>query len=554
MSSNPRTLGLLALILASQLPAATAQQGSPQQQRARQHREMLAAKGIRISRAEPVETDAVEVRRDVVYATYGDRQLHADLFLPRDRPTQTAAVVVVHGGGWLKGDKESFHAMAQALALCGYVTATIEYRLGGEARFPAAVHDCNAAVRWLRAHATELRVDPNRIAAVGGSAGGHLVGLMATAPDIPQLQGDGGNPNQSSRIQAAVVMAGPMQMTTGSVADRSRQAPEGSNANQWIGKTIDEAPELYALAAPFQHLSRSTPPILFLAGELDQPQRNLPTRNRLRELGVPTAVRTYRYGRHACWNLHPWFRPMINDIDVFLRQVLGDPGGPYVPIALDQSRRVLAGPDQVTVAPGEDGSYELPRLNNPIGQVQAEGSEAANKLVPGVTTWELRVPPAAVGKAVQVDTIGRPWLPIIPRIVSSDEVERITLAAHDAVTHGTLLRFEPQPHKNTVGYWANIDDWVEWHFYCEAPGTWDVHVLQGCGKGHGGSEVTIRVGDQQVPFTVEDTGHFQNFRDRQVGTLSLPKPGVYTLSIKASKKPGVAVMDVRQVRLERRRP
>ena len=111
--------------------------------------------------------------------------------------------VVVHGGGWLKGDKTKFRALAQTLAARGYVTAAIEYRLGHEAAFPAGIHDCNAAVRFLRANAQRYHLDPDRIGAVGGSAGGHLVGLMASGWEVPELQGGGGQSDQSSRLQAA---------------------------------------------------------------------------------------------------------------------------------------------------------------------------------------------------------------------------------------------------------------------------------------------------------------------------------------------------------------
>ena len=205
----------------------------------------------------------IQSRLDVTYAQYGDRAVHLDLFWPTGSDRPRPAIVVVHGGGWLKGNKSKFRPIARRLAERGYVTAAIEYRLGGEAKFPAAVHDCMAAVRWLRANHRRLKIDPQRIAAVGGSAGGHLVGLMATASHLRALQGDGGNASQSSAIQAAVVMAGPMVLDRGPVARKSRQQPEKSNANKWFGKTIDQAPQLYRLASPETHVSPRTPPVLF---------------------------------------------------------------------------------------------------------------------------------------------------------------------------------------------------------------------------------------------------------------------------------------------------
>ncbi len=261
----------------------------------------------------------LDAHLDVVYATVGDRKLLADIFVPKNKPGPLPAVVVVHGVGWLNGDKTKFRALAVALASRGYVTAAIEYRLGGEAKFPAGIQDCNASVRFLRANAEKFKVDPQRIGAVGGSAGGHLAGLMAAAPHIPELQGDGGAAKQSSRLQAAIVMAGPMEMLTGPVAERSRKQPVRSNSNQWLGKSVDEAPELYRLADAHVQFSKDAPPVLFMVGEFDKPERNQPTRDKLKSLGVWTGLKVYKNGKHGCWNQLPWFNDMVADMDAFFK-------------------------------------------------------------------------------------------------------------------------------------------------------------------------------------------------------------------------------------------
>jgi len=281
-----------------------------------------ARKSSRSSRPSTELPANVTRKLDIVYARYGTRELHLDLFSPKGNHERRPCIVVVHGGGWLKGDKSKFRALGQALAARGYVTAAVEYRLGGEARFPAGIQDCNAAVRFLRAHADRYGIDPERIGAVGGSAGGHLVGLMATAPHIKEFQGNGGSPQQSSVLQAAVVMAGPLELATGPVADRSRKFPKRSNANRWLGKTIDEAPELYRKASPITHVSRKTPPILFMAGELDHPERNAATRKKLKALGIETGIYTVKGARHGCWKRHPWFTPMVNRMDDFFSRTL----------------------------------------------------------------------------------------------------------------------------------------------------------------------------------------------------------------------------------------
>lgn len=260
---------------------------------------------------------------DVVYAQYGSRKMLADLFVPADKVKMPRpAIVVVHGGGWRAGDKTKFRALSIQLATRGYVTMAVEYRLAGEEKFPAAVHDCNAAVRYLRAHAKQYHLDPNRIGAVGGSAGGHLVGLMATASDVAELQGTGGWSSFSSKLQAAVVMAGPMEIATGAIAEQSLAKPETAYANVWLGKTIQEAPELFQLADAHLSISADDSSILFLVGEKDKPERNQPSREKLKKLGVTTELVVYPGARHGCWNQLPWFDEVVADVDRFFQTEL----------------------------------------------------------------------------------------------------------------------------------------------------------------------------------------------------------------------------------------
>ncbi len=275
--------------------------------------------------------ESVTANLDQVFATYGDRKMLADVFVPNTIIGPKPCLVVVHGGGWHNGDKTKFRALAIELAKRGYVTAAIEYRLAGEAAFPAGIHDCTAAVRFLRANAEKFEIDPSRIGAVGGSAGGHLVGLMASGGGNPALQGEGGNGDQSAQIQAAIVMAGPMEMLTGSVAERSREfakeTPQAgekpkSNSNSWLRGTVDEKPDLYRLADAHAQIDEQTCPILFMVGEQDNPARNQPSRDRLTSLGIPTGVKVYANGKHGCWNRLPWFAEMANDMDTFFQQQL----------------------------------------------------------------------------------------------------------------------------------------------------------------------------------------------------------------------------------------
>lgn len=125
----------------------------------------------------------------------------------------------------------------------------------------------------------------------------------------------------------------------------------------------------------------------------------------------------------------------------------------------------------------------------------------------------------------------------------------ITLPAKSADLHGVMVRYEPLPHKNTIGFWVRADDWISWDFRVATPGEFRIEILQGCGTGSGGSQVEFSVAGQNVVTTVEETGGFQKFVAREIGKIKIARPGDYTLSVKPKTKPGAAVMDLRQVRL-----
>ncbi|MBS0263351.1 MAG: sulfatase-like hydrolase/transferase [Planctomycetes bacterium] len=127
----------------------------------------------------------------------------------------------------------------------------------------------------------------------------------------------------------------------------------------------------------------------------------------------------------------------------------------------------------------------------------------------------------------------------------------ITLPGRTADVHGVMLRFEPLPHKNTLGFWVRPDDWASWEFQVQTPGKFQVEIVQGCGNGSGGSEVEFAVGDQKIVMTVQETGGFQNWRRREIGSLNIDRAGRHTLTVKPLKKPGVAVMDLQEVKLIR---
>ena len=142
-----------------------------------------------------LSSDDVQIERDIVYGHGGDLELHLDLARPRELDGLLPAILFMHGGGWSKGNRQAGEAGTMLLAKQGYVAATISYRLAPAACFPAQLHDCKTAVRWLRANASTYGIDADHVGAAGHSAGGHLAALLALTPNQLEFEGVGGHPN-----------------------------------------------------------------------------------------------------------------------------------------------------------------------------------------------------------------------------------------------------------------------------------------------------------------------------------------------------------------------
>ena len=189
----------------------------------------------------------------------------------------------------------------------------------------------------------------------------------------------------------------------------------------------------------------------------------------------------------------------------------------------------------------EDGRRELFNLKNDRG----EGTNLADKEPDKVR--ELAEKLDAWRKSVDAQMMSAN--PDFHPNPQDDKDGVITIRSRTAHVHGVMLRYEPLPHKDTLGYWVRQDDWASMEFEVKTPGRFDVEMLVGCGNGSGGSEVEFAIGEQKLTFTVQETGGFQNFVPKIIGTVNLEKAGRYALTVKPLKKPGVAVMDLRQVRL-----
>ena len=194
----------------------------------------------------------------------------------------------------------------------------------------------------------------------------------------------------------------------------------------------------------------------------------------------------------------------------------------------------------------------VPRFQNPVKRVflKSDTEQKELRLKPGIKSWDIVLPAKLSGPVtVVMDTVGAPRGTQEPMVFRADVNGILTLPAHGAIVHGEKLRYEPQPHKNTVGYWQNPEDWCEWKIELEGTQRYEVFILQGCGKGHGGSEVNLFAGTKRLNFKVEDTGHFQNFQRRSLGMVALDSVTCQSLKLVPVRKSKGAVMDVRRIEL-----
>jgi acetyl esterase/lipase len=231
----------------------------------------------------------VQIESDLVYGKGGTTDLKLDLAMPKDGDGPFPALVCIHGGAWRGGNRQQLGQTIEVLAGRGYVAVTVSYRLAPAATFPAQIEDCKAAVRWLRANAKKYKVDPERIGAMGYSAGAHLACLLGTTDKDDGLEGSGGNPEQSSRVQAVVSFFGPTDLVN---KDWS-EAMEKDVLAPLLGAPYADKPELYKRVSPIVYVTKDDPPFLFFHGTEDKlvgirHSRKLAAK--LRDVGVSAKV------------------------------------------------------------------------------------------------------------------------------------------------------------------------------------------------------------------------------------------------------------------------
>jgi acetyl esterase/lipase len=251
-----------------------------------------------LAQAAPHVPENVIWQPGIEYSNPDEQHLQLNLARPKTGDGPFPAVLCIHGGGFRAGTRDGYDGLCIQLAKRGYVAATITYRLSPNYKFPAAVHDTKAAVRWLRANAATYKINPEKIGVTGGSAGGHLAQFLAVTAHVPEFEGTGGNPEQSSSVACVVNFFGPSDFTKsyGKSVDAAVVLP------MWLGGNLDTARELHIRASPLYWVTPDAAPTLCVHGTLDNYvayEQAVWIVDRLKAAGVEASLLTLKGAGHG---------------------------------------------------------------------------------------------------------------------------------------------------------------------------------------------------------------------------------------------------------------
>ncbi|WP_170126327.1 alpha/beta hydrolase [Arenibacter echinorum] len=203
--------------------------------------------------------ETIQEYKDLVYKTIDSTSLKLDIYQHKAIKKDAPLIIFIHGGAWEKGKKSNVLHYLISYAQKGYVTATIQYRLSGVAKYPAQILDVADAIQWLKSHAKDYNINVNKVAIAGGSAGAHLAMQYAYSHSSNTMD-DNGIP---TNVQAVINIYGPSDLTT-EIAKKEKRV------HRLFGKTYEEAPEMYKQASPILYVNKDSPPTISFHGTLDE--------------------------------------------------------------------------------------------------------------------------------------------------------------------------------------------------------------------------------------------------------------------------------------------
>lgn len=271
----------------------------------------------------PFETTDVKTYENLVYKSIVNedikRQLHLDVFRPANTK-KYPALIMVHGGGWRSGNKSMQTAIAQRIAQKGFVVVPVEYRLSDEAKYPAAIHDIKAAIRWVKDYANIYNIDTTKIAIEGESAGGQLATLVAMTNNVALFEGDKSGSNSSSTVHAAIDVDGVVDF----LAPNSLNMPRKRESADvfWLGGYFEEIPLVWKEASPIFWVNKNSVPTLFIASGVPRFHAGRDEMiDLLNQHGIYSESHTIANSPHSFWLFDPWFDPTVKYIVSFLQKI-----------------------------------------------------------------------------------------------------------------------------------------------------------------------------------------------------------------------------------------
>ena len=251
---------------------------------------------------QPLSSPSLMVVEDRVYTPAGKRKLHLDAYLNQSLEKKPA-VIIIHGGGWKSGDKEMMKPLAAAIASHGYHCFAVEYRLSGEAKYPAAMEDVIDALSFIKANAEEFNIDSDKMAVLGTSSGGQMASLIGTK--FPHL------------VSAVINI-------DGILAFHHPQSEEGAAAAAWLGGTFEEKPDIWRDASPLEHVNGKSVPVLFISSQHERFQAGRADMVKLlKRYSIYSQYQKIENSPHTFWMFTPWFEPVIRYVTGFLGQQFG---------------------------------------------------------------------------------------------------------------------------------------------------------------------------------------------------------------------------------------
>jgi acetyl esterase/lipase len=261
-------------------------------------------------------------KRNIPYCNTGTRELMLDISYPGNYlQRRNPAILIIHGGGWRSGNRAQHLPLAEHLAALGYICFTAEYRLSTEALYPAPIYDLKAAVRWIRAHARQYHIAPDKITALGFSAGGELAAFLGSTNQNPKFEGAGGDLHYSSNVNNLVDIDGILSFIhpESGEGDDSKST---SAATYWFGYGKKDKPELWQEASSLNYAGKTTPPFCFINSAVDRMHAGRTDFIKiLDDNHTYSEVHSFPNSPHTFCLYEPWFTPTVKIIDEFLKNV-----------------------------------------------------------------------------------------------------------------------------------------------------------------------------------------------------------------------------------------